>query len=262
MSENILKPIERNEFGLVKGIDYKFLPDGTVDWRNMIPQQFLYVNNDIKRRDKLEKKYGKAYDQIDIVKDNVEDSDLVIMLGGIKYLLKIRGFQKVIPETKISTQEYASVSCFITFIPNYETEGREVIYGDNACAHLGNTNSFGQNYLVEMATNRALCRAVRSFLNINIVSKEEILQEDAKPIVSIQKQVKLLSDLMTKKKVRWLHVVDTLKRDDEAKLKELTESGQSDKFIPKWKDTYTGIEVLPSDLILELIERIKKIPQT
>ena len=39
---------------------------------------------------------------------------------------------------------------------------------------MNNTSGFGRNYLVELASNRAFCRAIRSFLNINIVSREEI----------------------------------------------------------------------------------------
>jgi hypothetical protein len=237
-----------------------------IDWKSLIPDKFLYVNNDPKRRDKLEKKYGKPYDEISPKNDNVDDADLVIMLGGLKHLLKIRGFKSVKYNIKQSTPEYASVECSITFTGNDETGGIDVEYGDNACAHLQNTTNFAQNYLVEMATNRALCRAIRSFLNINIVSKEEIQGSDAKiedtsskNSFDHTKKVKLLTTLMDKKGVKWSHIVDKLKKEDS----QSAEGATSDATLPKkWDDTYQSVNDLPPNIILELIERLKKIPVT
>lgn len=166
--------IERDDNGLLKHIQYKFLPNGKVDWRAMVPKEFLYINPEPKRKKKLEKKYNKSFDELDIEVDKIADEDLVIRLGGIKYLLDLRGFESVRPYIVKSDENYASVQCSIDFIPNYEHEMKYKSYGDNACATLANTKEFGQRYLVEMATNRAFCRAVRNFLRIEIVSAEEL----------------------------------------------------------------------------------------
>lgn len=200
---NNIKEIKRNDKGLIEGLSYKIDETGMIDWKSMIPSEFLYVNPDLKRREKLEKKYNKNYNDIDPILDNVEDSDLIMMLGATKYLLRIRGFSKVSVPPVVSNDNYASVHCTIDFIPNFESEGRPISYSENACAHPGNTNGFGQKYLLEMATNRALARCVRNFLNINIVSKEELgsnnIEEEENKIIT-PNPYKILEDLMVSKK--------------------------------------------------------------
>lgn len=171
---NELKKITRDENGLVSGVEYKFLENGMIDWKAMIPKEFIYVNPDPKRRDKLEKKYGKSYEELDPINDKIDDVDLVFTLPGSKYLLRLRGFTDITYKVVTANEGYACVNCRINFIPNYESEMKPVSFEDNACAHQGNTSSFAQQYLVEIATNRAFCRALRSMLLLNIVNKEEL----------------------------------------------------------------------------------------
>ena len=92
MSEFKLKKLEIDENGLIKNLKYHFTEEGLVDWKSMIPVKYLYINNDIKNRARIEKKYNKNYNQIDIINDKVEDSDLVQLLAGVKFLLKIRRY--------------------------------------------------------------------------------------------------------------------------------------------------------------------------
>ncbi len=243
---NQLKKIERDENFLVKGVDYKFTPEGLVDWRAMVPIQFLYVNNDIKNRERVERVYGKPYNEIDIIKDKVKDSDLIILLGGIKYIAKLRSFKSISYNIHTSNQEYVAVNCKIKFSGNYETLGEDIDFEDNACAHLNNTNSFATRYLLEMATNRAFCRAVRNFLNINIVSKEEIFsnaeQEQPKSVMAPSKQIKMLDNIMEAKGASWPQIIEKLKKEN------------------KWDDKYKSTADLPGDIIFDYIERLKKLP--
>lgn len=240
---NQLKEIKRNGQGLIEGLEYKYTPEGLVDWKSMIPAQFLYVNNDPKRRDKLEKKYGKPYSEIDPVKDNVQDQDLVIMLGGIRFLAKTRGFNYVKYNIKESREEYASVNCEIEFIPNYETENKSVIYSDNACAHFRNTSNFAQQYLLEICTNRAFCRTIRGFLCLAIVSKEELgaeTEEDNTQNTSIpETYLKNFDKFMESKHVTWDHLVIKLKKDGH------------------WDEKYKSFRDLPKNLFLIYYERLK-----
>ncbi len=243
-----LKQIKRNEMGLIEGVEYKFTEEGMVDWRAMIPEKFLYVNNDTKRKDKIEKKYKKPFDQIDIIKDKVEDVDLVQLLGAAKYLLKLRGFTEVISIPNECSEQYASVNCSIKFIPNFESEGQSQIYTENACAHQNNTNSFTRHYLVEMATNRALCRCVRSYLGISIVSKEELgasteesSQQDTNSFANANRQDAILIDIMDKKKVMFdPHIIEKLKKENKYKLE------------------YKSVSDLPADIKFDLIDRLKQ----
>lgn len=244
MSEiNKLKKIERDENGLIKDLVYVYNSDGGIDWKSMIPKQFLYINPDAKRRDKIEKEYGKAYDELDPIKDNIKDSDLVILLNGLRHLLYLRGhnYVKLIPIE--SREDFSSVNCEISFIPSYESEGREIIHQDNACATPRNTNSFAQNYLLEIASNRAFCRCIRSFLKIQIVSKEELgaTISELEPIkVDSTKNIKMLKDIMEAKNVNWDTLVEKMKKEG------------------KWDDSYKTISDLPNNIIFDFIGRLKK----
>lgn len=229
---------ERNKYGLLE-IDYKFNEHGFIDWRGMVSPEFLYVNPDQKRRAKIESKYKKKYEEIDPISDNVEDVDLIIMLGGLKQILKMKGFTSVNYVIKESTESYASVTCSITFLPSYESNYQPLVYSENACATLNNTNSFAKNYLLEIASNRALARCIRSCCNINIVSREELggnQQEDEKLLQSNSLQPHtILSNLL---------------KDKNISFKELIKD-ESDK--DKWKD----INDIPKMAVFKLIGKIK-----
>ena len=236
-----IKPIVRDEHGLVTGIDYPQKPDGYIDWRGVIPNEYLYVNPQWK--DQIEKRYNKKIEDIKIDEDKVADSDLVITLAGIKYLLRLRGYTKVNYEIKEANSGYAGVNCIIEFIPNFETENKVIVYSDSACAYPGNTKSFGQYYLLEIATNRAFCRTVRSFLNINIVSKEELGTAD----VSSQNfdsmpSSELLLPKLKEQMTKFGYTFDQIK----AKLVKQEPAAEA----------WSKLEELPSKWIVWCIERI------
>ena len=101
------------------------------------------------------------------------DHQLLIKLGGIKELARLRGFESVSFETIKCELDHVAVKCCIVFIPNYESPER-VIFEDMANATLDNTSSFAQKFLETIACNRAFVRCVRNFLNIHIVGDDEI----------------------------------------------------------------------------------------
>jgi hypothetical protein len=108
---------------------------------------------------------------------------LVILLSGIRFLGNLRGIKSVESHIHAANESYAAVTCKITFIPSFETNNQEFVYTDSASAHFGNCNGFGKAYLVEMATNRAFARCIRSSLRVGIVSKEELsaIQSEEQP---------------------------------------------------------------------------------
>ncbi len=240
---NKIKKIEIDENGLIKDTPYIFDEKGYINWRAMVPPEFLYANPSNKAR--MEKKYGKLYDQIKPIEDKVEDSDLVITLAGLKHLLRIRRFKSVKYNIKESNENYASINCEILFCGNFETLNEDQVYSENACAHMGNTNNFARQYLLEIASNRALARCIRSYCNINIVSREELgasieNEQDNTPKIAPAKQCSMLKDLMSVKKVTFEHITTKLKNEK------------------KWDEKYTSIEKLPADIIFELLSRIKE----
>lgn len=239
----------RNEFGLLDNIDYIFNEDSTINWKKMIPVEFLYVNPDLAKRDKIEKKYGKPYAEIKPIEDNVEDTDLIQLLGAAKYLLRIYGYNSIHYTVVESNENYAAVNCKIDFIGNYLTQGRPVSFEDCACAHGANTANFATKYLIEMATNRAFVRCLRNFMGISIISREELgatisEPEQPKSVMAPARQLKLLEDIMGAKGVLWKHLEDKMKTEN------------------TYKEEYKSVNDLPKDLVFQFIERLKKMPST
>lgn len=156
---------KRDDNGLLQNVDYIFNEDGSVDWRAMIKPEFLYPNRDwfnYRNKPMPESSEGLA------------DNQLLIMLGGIKELARLRGFESVSFKTENISESYVVASCEIIWSPNYESGSERVIYQDVANATLDNTDSFASKFLETIACNRAFVRCVRNFLNIHIVGADEI----------------------------------------------------------------------------------------
>ena len=156
---------KRNEHGLLENIDYVFNEDGSVNWRAMIKPEFLYPN----------KGWFEARNQpFPSSIDGLEDKQLLIMLGGIKELAKLRGFWNVDVHTENVSEGYVKAHCQIGWMKNYETNNECAIYEDVANATLDNTDAFCAKFLETIACNRAFVRCVRNYLNIHIVGADEI----------------------------------------------------------------------------------------
>jgi len=106
--------------------------------------------------------------------EGLADNQLLIMLGGIKELARLRGFESVSFHTENISESYVIASCEIVWSPNYESGKERVVYQDVANATLDNTDSFASKFLETIACNRAFVRCVRNFLNIHIVGADEI----------------------------------------------------------------------------------------
>ena len=161
--------MKRLENGLVEGVNYTRDENGRIEWFKLIPRKYLYINTEKKAQ--IEKRLGKRIDEAD--ESEFLDTDYVINLQGIKYLLDLRGYQSCKTRIDECNPEYAAATCEITFIPNDEDNFAQT-YTACASAHPQNTKSWYAKYLVEASSNRALCRAVRQFLRINAVAQEEL----------------------------------------------------------------------------------------
>ena len=154
-----IKKIERNNDGLIKGLDYKLTDEGFIDWRKMINPDFL-----------VPKDRGNASKSI----DDLEDRDLLVLLHGYKELAQVRGYTELTHEVSCPSQGYVVSVCKIKWIPNLETEGKEVTFSAIGDASIENTNSLTRYYLGATAENRAFVRCVSNFLKVNILGKDEI----------------------------------------------------------------------------------------
>jgi hypothetical protein len=228
-------PFSRNENGLLKNIAYKHNDDGTVDWKAMVKPEFLVPN-----KDKFPA--GTDFGSIDVTQ--LEDGQLLILLGGIKDVACIRGFTKVNYNVITARQDYVAVKCNIAWIPNYETGMLPVKFSALADAHFENTSGFGNKFLMAIAENRAFIRAVRNFLRINIVGQDEIDPKKKNEIIEESQPTNpanVLNKVMSEVGLNF----DTIK----AKL-----ISESDSEATEWN----SISDIPKKRIFEIIERIKR----
>ena len=158
---------KRNEHGLLESVEYIFNEDGSVNWRAMINPEHLYPN-----KDWFEMRKMPVPGSI----EGLDDSQLLIKLGGIKEIAKLRGMKSIHYQIEESSDERAVVRCSIDWVENYENP-----YGEWGCsfssianATIHNTNGFAAKFLECIAENRAFVRTVRNFLGIHIVGADEI----------------------------------------------------------------------------------------
>jgi hypothetical protein len=225
--------ITRNKYGLIDdtNLNYIFNDDGTINWRKMVKTEHLVPN-----RQKTQ--------ETDVSK--LQDKDLLILLGGIKELAQIRGYTKVEYNVVSATESYFATSCRITWIPNYEADGREIIFEALADASCNNTKSFARFFLAAIAENRAFVRCVRNFLKINIVSQEEL--GDAK----LLDEVVTIQDNPTSPHV----LLEKVMKDRGVTFEALKNKLIKEKFDNA--ENLNNINDIAKVKIFELIDRIKK----
>tara|TARA_B110000285_G_C15012187_1_gene557059 strand:- start:146 stop:979 length:834 start_codon:yes stop_codon:yes gene_type:complete len=156
---------KRDGHGLLECVNYIFNEDGSVNWRAMIKPEFLYPNKGW---------FDMRGQQVPSSTEGLRDNQLLIMLGGIKDLARLRGFHTVGYDARNVEDGYVTARCNIEWIGNYESSNNNVCYEDYANASLENTDAFCEKFLETIACNRAFVRCVRNFLNIHIVGADEI----------------------------------------------------------------------------------------
>ena len=126
---------KRNGHGLLENVDYEFNEDGTVNWRAMIKPEFLYANKGW---------FDARNKPTPTSTEGLDDKQLLIMLGGIKDLAKMRGYHTVDFKVDNISDGYVTAKCQIDWIENYESANIGVYprYADVANATLANTDSF------------------------------------------------------------------------------------------------------------------------
>ena len=231
--------VTRNSGGLINdgSVDYHFTEDGMIDWRKMVKDCYLYPNP------------SKNLTETDISK--LDDRDLCILLGGLKELAQIRGYTSVAYEVVAPSPDCVIATCKITWTPNYETENKEVTFSAIGDSSLNNTSGIGGvYYLASTAENRAFARCIRSFLRINVVSREELAKgflkaktESSSSTVSAgsSSPASLLEATMKKKGLSFSQLKSKLVDEGVSGAEEMS-----------------SVNDIPNDKIFELIDRIKK----
>tara|TARA_Y100000310_G_scaffold344284_1_gene456213 strand:+ start:3371 stop:4072 length:702 start_codon:yes stop_codon:yes gene_type:complete len=222
--------ITRDTDGLIKGVDYIFNEDGLIDWRKMIKVEHLVPNKD-------------RTSETDVTK--LKDNQLIILLGGIKDLAQIRGYTDVAYKVTSPSPDYVVSTCSISWLPNYETEGRPVTFSAIGDASPNNTKSFARHFLGPIAENRAFVRCVRNFLRINIVGAEELGDTSLSQEQDSEKKsdpYNILDAVMKEKGITFNQIKGKLVKEGYENADELNDASS----LPKFK-------------IFELVERLKKV---
>lgn len=167
-----LNRFQRNGAGLIKNQAYVFTPEGKVDWKGMLRASDLYVKNDPRLKNELEKTFKVSVDQINL--KTVEDRFLCVKLAGIKRLVFLRGIKSVKYNHFVATPDRAATVCEIEFIPNYETQGQPLIVSAMASATPRSVDKNWIPFMETMAENRAFVRAAKLGLEINILNDIEV----------------------------------------------------------------------------------------
>lgn len=153
---------KRDWQGFLPKVEYIFDENDRINWRKMIPNKYIVPNKD---------KFPPDTDLKSIDINTVDDSKLLVLLNGLRYIARLRGIRSV-KQVIGGTRDFVTATCEIEFIENYE-DG-ELTFTGEADAHDYNTHSFAKNYLTAIAGNRAFCRAIRNGLGIEILAYDEV----------------------------------------------------------------------------------------
>ena len=239
MSENATEPswvpkrsIVRNSYGLIEGVEYKYTPEGLIDWRKMINPKHLVVN-----KQSFERQNKPIPDSI----EGLEDKDLLILLAGIKELAVTRGYESVLYKVTAPNDSCVIAACNINWIPNFENQNQDISFSSIGDATYANATGFGKMFLGPIAENRSFVRCVRNFLRVNILGQDELTPKmEAMPDAPASSK-NLLEDTMREYGIEFKTVKNTLLRDK----------------VPN-AENMNSVSDIPKRLQLELIARIKK----
>lgn len=155
--------------GLELDREYRYTEEGLIDWRAMVPPQYLYVASE--HEAKVVAQQGKPIGEIDILA--VPDEWLRIRVAGLNYLAHLRGVRSCTYPTFQATDTFASAVCQMTFIGNVETGMCDETWSGAGSARRTSMDLKMLPYMETFAENRAFGRCVKRALQINILSDIE-----------------------------------------------------------------------------------------
>ena len=158
-------------------------------WKKLIPDKYIDVSNEWYSRNGIDPNNLTEEEKKEIKDTKVNESDLMILLGGFKEAAHARGLISVDYTIYEAKEDFVSLGCRLV-IKTEDGEGTADYMG-LACASKENTNFPFNGFLISMAENRAFIRAVRMALNINVLGKEEV---NERPVTIIGSNGLLSSD--------------------------------------------------------------------
>lgn len=194
----------RNELGLIDDLEYPKDKLGYVLWRDLISPEYLYPNKEYFERRNL---------PIPESTEGLPDNQCLVKIGGLIELMRIRGYMSLDQQVLNVDNGYVTAKCTINWFPNYETDNKPVTFSWVANSNRDNCGDFMAHYQETQAQNRALSLCIRKFLNVNIVSDEELSKGETKLIPEQEKPQPTLPDI--NKKLKNVLVEKGLKTQDD-----------------------------------------------
>ena len=243
----------RDSNGLLIKKEYKFTEEGFVDWRAMIPEKYIVLNEETCAAAGIDVSAMTDEEQVEFAREQAKDDQLLVLLAGYKELAKIRGYISIEPKVD-SYEDKAVAHCEIQWTPNFENPGFANSVTSVATATPENTHGIFSNFLESIAENRAFSRAVRTSLGIHILSEAEVTKggdsvdgassKDTEPTESPDASVRgALKSYLKKDKISFA----TLKS---AMVKKNAFNGQE----REWDD----VDDMPAPCVLEVLDKLKK----
>lgn len=166
----------RNSDGLIEGVEHPLDELGFPNWKEMVPKEFVALNKQAYAAEGINVDVLSP-EEVETFKAGAAETHKLILLGGFKYLARLRGILSQEFRLVDSDRDVAKVSCTIKFIPNFENP--EGLTMTTVMSQLKErTDPRFAQYLEALASNRAFIRCVKEALNINILGYEEIDQTE------------------------------------------------------------------------------------
>ncbi len=152
--------------------------DGTYDWRKVVSPKNLGLNKNYWARQ------GKDVEnisdtEIEELKSVSPDEGLVIFMGGFGEIAAKRGVKSVRYPQVSTYGDKSVVVAELTLAPNEDEPYEVVVSGVANCSPDNCSNKF-VSFSEALASNRAINRAWRRYLNIQAVSEEELNPNEPK----------------------------------------------------------------------------------
>lgn len=222
-----------DEYGLYTNVEYKFKENGRIDWKKMIPKEFIVPNT---------RNFEARGEDVPENLDECDDKDKLILLDGFKYVAKLRRIKSVKKRLVSPSDNFAACTCEVEFYPNCDDPNGITITG-SADFNSNYVSDFTKEYVASMAANRAFIRAVQFALDIPIYGKDEMSSK---------------SSPKNEEGFRNNAALNTLKNlceKYEIKLSTIDKALRKDGIVIEGLDNFKKI---PKDQVAILISRIKE----
>jgi len=146
-----------------------------VNWRSRIPEQYIVINKE-RYSDDIS---SLSEEELENLKKSLDDSQKLVLLAGFQHVMELRGFisAKVTHLQYFPENNTAVCSYEIVWKPDEKHPDGLTTCGTSSANDFTSGGHPFNNYVVSLAENRAMIRAIKQGLGIySIYGKDELPQ--------------------------------------------------------------------------------------